>query len=132
MYIFYENIDGISSHKIPDLLTSSSTADYHIIIFTETWLDQTVKNEILHDQYTVHRKDRYMTAISQNATQGGGVLIAVRANIKCEIYTNDLMTDLRSAFVFQQHQATFIYIVYTFNQRRALKSIVVTSKQLDN
>lgn len=58
MNLFYENVDGISNHKIPDLLASSSSADYDVIIFAETWLDQTVKNEVLLEQYVVNRKDR--------------------------------------------------------------------------
>lgn len=117
--MFYENIDGISSHKIPDLLASSSTADYHIIILAETWLDHTVKNEILHDQYRVHRKDRYMTAISQTARQGGGVLIAVRSDIKCELYTNDFMTDLEAICVRIPISSGHIYIYCLYIQPTA-------------
>lgn len=134
LYIFYENIDGISNHKIPDLLASSSTADYHIIIFTETWLNLTVKKEILHDQYTVYRKDRDMTSISRTASQGGGVLIAVRSNMKCELYTNNLMTDLEAICVRIPLTSGQIYIYCLYIQPTAsidiYRSHVAAIKQL--
>lgn len=134
MYIFYENIDGISNHKIPDLLASTSTADYHIIAFAETWLDQTIKNEILSDQYTVYRQDRYMTAISRTASQGGGVLIAVRSNIKCEPYSNNLMTDLEAICVRIPTPSGHIYIYCLYIQPTAsieiYRSHVEAIKQL--
>lgn len=136
MNIFYENIDGISSHKIPDLLTSSSTADYDIIIFSETWLDQTVKNEILHNQYVVHRRDRCMTAISKSASQGGGVLIAVRSNIICEIYTNDLMSELEAICVRIPISSGHIYIYCLYIQPSANDEIyrnhIAAIKRLTN
>lgn len=120
--IFYENIDGISDHNIRDLAESSSTADYEIIALTETWLNQSVKKEILDDRYTVYRKDRETIAISQTATCGGGVLIAVRSTIKCELYSNDKMEDLEA---LPRKNWRFIYVDSTCSALRATSTMTV-------
>lgn len=129
MKIFYENIDGISDHKIRDLAESSSTADYEIIALTETWLNQSVKKEILDDRYTVYRKDRETTAISQTATRGGGVLIAVRSTIKCELYSNDKMEDLEALCVRIPTSSGLIYVYCLYIQPTA--SVDIYCNHLD-
>lgn len=91
MYIFHEDIDGISNHKI---------------------------------------SHRYMTTIPRSASQGGGVLIAVRSNINCEPYTNHLMTDLEAIRVrIPATWGTFIFTVCTFSPQQILRFIVAMWKQ---
>ena len=52
-----------------------------IVIGTETWLSKDIKSsELFPDSYTVYRKDR-------DGTKGGGVLIAVKDNIKSSVVT---------------------------------------------
>lgn len=64
----------LPSNRYPSrILIAFQTADYDIIVFSETWLDQWVKNEILHEQYNMFRKDRCETSISRVAGHGGGV-----------------------------------------------------------
>lgn len=53
--------------------------DYDIIIFTETWLNNTIFDaEIFDPRYTVHRRDREYTG------RGGGILIAVSNRISSQ------------------------------------------------
>lgn len=111
--IFYENVDGISDHKCIDFLTSSSSCDYDVIALTETWLDNSIKNsEFLSDLYTVYRKDRSNTSIKNKL--GGGVLLAIRAEIECVEYTNDDMRDLEAVCIRipLSSSSIFIYCLY--------------------
>lgn len=120
MKIFYENLDGISDHKCPDLLVNSSSYDYDIIVFTETWLNQSIKStEFLDAQYTVVRKDRELTAIGKSASKGGGVLIAVRSNITSSEYTNDKMIELEATCVKISMKSGCIYIYCLYIQPSA-------------
>lgn len=96
--IFYENLDGISKHKMNDLLSSTSSADYKVIMASESWLDHTINSlEFMSTKYIVYRKDRESSAIS--AKRGGGVFVAVQSYIKTEEYINDQMKDLETIYV---------------------------------
>lgn len=116
-------MDGISSHKFPDLIKSSSSADYHVIAIGETWLEESVKNEILDKQYNIYRKDRYMSSISKTASHGGGVLIAVRSNIICGIYNNDKMSNLEAICIRIHTKENHIYVYCTYIQPTASREI---------
>lgn len=75
-----------------------------------------------------------MTAISNTARQGGGVLIAVRSNIKCEPYSNDFMTDLEAICVRIPTTSGYIYLYCLYIQPTAnmeiYRSHVEAIKQL--
>lgn len=115
---FYENIDGLSSHKCVDLLTSSSSCDYDVLCLTETWLNSSFKNtEFIHSRYSVFRKDREQTTIKEK--RGGGVLIAVRAEIHCEQYVNDKMINLEAVSVKIPLSSGSIYIYCLYIQPTA-------------
>lgn len=120
MSIFNENLDGISNHKCPDLLLSSSTADYDVLSLGETWLTAKVKNaEFLDKQYNVFRKDRSSTHIAASASIGGGVLIAVRYNIHCEEFSTDEMSNLEAVCVRIPTARGYIYIYSLYIQPTA-------------
>lgn len=79
--LFYDNIDGISAHKCKDLLISTSSAEYDILVLTETWLDNIIhNNEFMDDQYEVFTKDRADSNITQ--AKGGRVLIGIKKNLR--------------------------------------------------
>lgn len=87
MSIFYENVDGISKHKMNDLLISTASADYHTIVASETWVDHTINSlEIVSNQYITYRKDRESTSITKK--RGGWIFIAVTSDLKSEEYSN--------------------------------------------
>jgi exonuclease III len=52
--------------------------DYDIICLCETWLNDSVLNNELLPGYSIHRRDR-------QAQIGGGVLVAVRTNMKAAV-----------------------------------------------
>lgn len=96
-------------------MTSSASCDYDIISLTETWIDQTNNNsEFISNQYSVFRKDRADSAIKERL--GGGVLLAVRSEIKCEEYTNDDMKDIEAVCVRIPVASTFLYIFCLYIQ----------------
>lgn len=69
-------------------------------------------SEIFCDRYTVYRRDRYQTKIMANI--GGGVLIAVRSNIRSEEYMTDATMDLEAICVkiTLSTGTMFIYALY--------------------
>ena len=60
-----------------ELSNIASECDTDIIIGTETWLDESIKNsELLLDDYDIFRRDR--------PTRGGGVLLAIKKSLLSE------------------------------------------------
>ena len=80
---YYQNVRGLRS-KTDDLLTSSFSSPYNLIMLTETWLTPSISNsEIFAPRYSVHRTDRDPT--STGRSRGGGVLLAYAEGIECEV-----------------------------------------------
>lgn len=78
--IVYQNVRGINT-KITSLYANSFDFTYHVIAFTETWLNdkKNIHNaEILCPKYQLFRYDRPHKL-------GGGVLIAVLNLFSCEL-----------------------------------------------
>ena len=76
--IYYQNVRGLRT-KLSDLRQSIAllSHDPDIIIFTETWLNDSIADaELGLSNYCIYRKDR--NAAVSDALRGGGVLIAVR------------------------------------------------------
>lgn len=97
------------------MLESTSTADYDVIILTETWLDSSFNNlEFIDDQYEVFRKDRSESDVA--ATRGGGVLIAVKRNrnLVCDEFKFDEARSLEAVCVklSRNESRMFIYAAY--------------------
>lgn len=81
-----------------ELIRSTSLTDYDIITFTETWLKPSHhNNEFISDKYRIFRKDRSESNIE--AERGGGVLIAVKDNIDCDVHSIPEMSELESICV---------------------------------
>ncbi|CAK1580774.1 unnamed protein product [Parnassius mnemosyne] len=77
--IYYQNVRGLRT-KTLNLFRNVCLNSYDIIIFTETWLVDSIHNsELFDDRYLVWRRDRNYCSTSQ--TRGGGVLIAVRNDL---------------------------------------------------
>lgn len=101
------------------MLTSSSSSDYNLIVITEHWLNPTINDrEFLSDRYNVFRKDRCSSEIAKTASKGGGVLIAVRNDIKCEEYSYLEMTGLESVCVRIPLNNAYIYVYCLYIQPR--------------
>ncbi|XP_055533512.1 uncharacterized protein LOC129723356 isoform X2 [Wyeomyia smithii] len=55
---FYQNVRGLRT-KIDELFVATLDADYDVIVFTETWLnDQICSPQLFGPMYTVYRNDR--------------------------------------------------------------------------
>lgn len=77
--IYYQNVRGLRS-KTNSLYRNVCMNSYDVIIFTETWLVDSISNSELFDgRYLVWRRDRDYCRTAQ--TRGGGVLIAVRNDL---------------------------------------------------
>lgn len=69
----YQNVRGLNT-KLSALYVDSFNFNHHIIVFTETWIQNNINNsEILCNKYQIFRCDRF----DKNKKRGGGVLIAV-------------------------------------------------------
>lgn len=80
--VYYQNVRGLRT-KTHDLHKSSAINNYKIICLSETWLNNSFyDSEILHDDYTIFRKDRLYSLSSTG--RGGGCLIAVRKNMTAQ------------------------------------------------
>lgn len=98
-----------------DLLVSTSSTDYNIIILTETWLDNTINSlEFISNRYITYRKDREQSSIPNK--RGGGVLIAVQPHIISNEYVNIKMKDLESVCVVVPTLNGNIYIYSAYIQ----------------
>jgi hypothetical protein len=70
--IYYQNVRGLNT-KTVNCLSAIHAQDNDIIVFTETWLSESVQDaELVDDRYVVFRRDRN--------GRGGGVMIAVKVN----------------------------------------------------
>ena len=79
--LFYQNVRGIRT-KTSDVYQSVLNSNYDVLVFTETWLNNSiVSNEFVDGRYNVFRRDRETTSSSR--LDGGGVLIAVSKRYKC-------------------------------------------------
>lgn len=81
--IYYQNVLGLRT-KTANLYTSSINCHFDIIVLTETWLNSFIYDSELFrsSDFMVHRCDRSSTI--SPLSNGGGVLIAVRANFHSE------------------------------------------------
>lgn len=90
------------------------------IALTETWLDDGVSNnELFPDLYNVFRADRRYSAVG--LSRGGGVLLAVRSNLKaseiditnvCPLFNSVQLVDVVGVRVFQNSCTLNIFVVY--------------------
>lgn len=117
------------------MLLSSSSADYDVIIFTETWLKNDIRNaEFFDKRYTIYRKDRSESSIARTASRGGGVFISVKSDILSEEYVNDEMADLEAICIRIPLSSGYLYIYCLYIQPTAsletYRSHIVAIKKL--
>ncbi|XP_055590841.1 uncharacterized protein LOC129742929 [Uranotaenia lowii] len=105
--IYYQKVRGLRT-KTADLHSALSAADYDVICFTETWLNNTIKDSELTDCYTPYRCDRSET--TSRFERGGGVMIGVKNNIRSSSLTEDCATCLEKVVVHLKLQNRSLYI----------------------
>lgn len=90
--LYYHNIRSVNN-KSDDILLSTSTTIYDIIVLTETWLQPSQNaSEFLSDNYKSYRKDRLDSDLI--ASHGGGVLIAINSKLNSEQIITPEMSSL--------------------------------------
>lgn len=73
--IFYQNVRGLNT-KIDEFYCNLTGLDFNIICLTETWLGDSISNDLLFPpHYSVFRSDR--NTATSNKSRGGGVLTAI-------------------------------------------------------
>uniref|UniRef100_A0A8D8Z6R9 Endonuclease/exonuclease/phosphatase domain-containing protein n=1 Tax=Cacopsylla melanoneura TaxID=428564 RepID=A0A8D8Z6R9_9HEMI len=78
--VFYQNTRGLNSKTLEFYLNVLSE-DYDVIALVETWLTSGVNTgELFDSRYQVFRQDR--DPYSTEKSKGGGLIIAIRNNIK--------------------------------------------------
>jgi hypothetical protein len=77
--IYYQNVRGLRS-KTLTFYRNLSLATYDIIVLTESWLVDGIRDsELFDDRYVVWRRDRDLSVTGQS--RGGGVIIATRKEL---------------------------------------------------
>lgn len=84
------------------------SADYDVIALTETWLNDDIGNAELSSEYTIFRCDR--NNLTSTLKRGGGVLIAVRNNLKASQVQLTNCESLEQVCVRVQLNSLAIYI----------------------
>lgn len=86
--IYYQNVRGLRT-KLHHLRQSIPLSNYDIIAFSETWLHDGISDaELGFICYDIYRFDR--NASSSVSVRGGGVLVAVKQNLKCSIINSNI------------------------------------------
>lgn len=112
--IYFQNVRGLNTKT--NIKSDISAANYDIIVFNETWLqDDFFSAEIFDESFTVFRSDRNLA--STGKSRGGGCLIAIKNNISA-IRLNEWENDLPFENVWLQinlnhsHKKLFINTSY--------------------
>ena len=88
MSILNANFQSLWKKRV-ELSNLASDTKSDIIVGTETWLKADIKNsELLLDEYDIYRRDRKGIEINDKEgrdPRGGGVLIAVKKSLTCEL-----------------------------------------------
>ncbi|KAJ8940739.1 hypothetical protein NQ318_005490 [Aromia moschata] len=87
----YQNVRGLRT-KTHELFCATSQAEFDVVAFSETWLQDDINNsELFPEDYQVYRSDRRLNLTGQSC--GGGVLLAYKNTIKCKQYTPSVISD---------------------------------------
>ncbi|XP_055622923.1 uncharacterized protein LOC129766419 [Toxorhynchites rutilus septentrionalis] len=109
--VYYQNVRGLRT-KIVQLRLLLSSCDYDVLVFTETWLRADIDSAEISPNYTFYRCDR--NAISSQYSRGGGVLIAVKTHLNCEIVPMLNCEHLEQVAVCIRRQFRCLYLVVIY------------------
>lgn len=134
--IFYQNTRGLRT-KTNVFYRNVSVNSYDIILLTETWLLDSIKDsELFDDRYVVFRHDRDYLATQQK--YGGGVLIATRKELIttpqptfCSS-AEDLWITLKVKGHGKTHTSLHICVLYLCSQKMGFSFSQQLSNFLDN
>lgn len=84
------------------------SCDYDIVVLTETWLRPDISNDEFASSYNVFRCDR--SSATSSLQRGGGVLIAVKAELNCRSVALENCESLEQAVVQIKLQKFSVYV----------------------
>ncbi|XP_055542563.1 uncharacterized protein LOC129728170 [Wyeomyia smithii] len=129
IHLYYQNVCGMNS-TIDDYMLAFSGGCYDIIALTETWLDnRTQSSYVLGNEYNGLRCDR--GPHNSRKSTGGGVLIAVRRNLKAHRIDDTTWSNLVQVWVSIElaDSNVFICVIYLPPDRTRDKEIIDTHVQ---
>ena len=100
-------------NKRVELSNLASDTKSDIIVGTETWLKEDIKNsELLLDDYDIFRRDRPGKCKANDKegrdSRGGGVLIAVKKSLSCELISTSVHSEIISVKIKLKGQKALI------------------------
>ena len=75
LIVYYQNSGGMRT-KTNTLNLALSHSDYHLVVFSESWLKEGILDSELSSNYQFFRRDR--SSATSNLSRGGGTLIGVK------------------------------------------------------
>ncbi|XP_055597714.1 uncharacterized protein LOC129747493 [Uranotaenia lowii] len=98
--------------KTNEFLLAFATAEYDIVMITETWLKDDSSNSELASTHNIYRCDR--NSNNSHLRRGGGVLIAVRHGIDAVSVTAPDCDSLEQVIVRikLQHRSVYLFSIY--------------------
>lgn len=109
--VFYQNVRGLRT-KSSEFYIASSSCNYDVIALSETWLNEShLDSEFFSNDFVVFRCDRNYS--SMDMTRGGGVLLAIRSNIKCKELTQTT-PDLEIVSVEMRYAGQTVIVVVLY------------------
>ncbi|XP_055589302.1 uncharacterized protein LOC129741589 [Uranotaenia lowii] len=98
--------------KTNEFLLALATAEYDIVMITETWLKDDISNSELALTHNIYHCDR--NSNNSHFRRGGGVLIAVRHGIDAVSVTGPDCDSLEQVIVRikLQHRSVYLFCVY--------------------
>lgn len=106
--IYYQNVQSIRGNRKKKQFNRSLAQNYDVIVFTETWLNETSNLEIFDEGFDVYRCDRS----TENTYKPGfgGVLVAVSSKLYSDSVTIAGFSCLEYICLKLLHNDHYIYI----------------------
>nr|XP_029713615.1 uncharacterized protein LOC115257802 [Aedes albopictus] len=109
--VYYQNVRGLRT-KIVKLRLLLTSCDYDVLVFTETWLTKEISSAEISPDYTLFRCDR--SELTSEHTRGGGVLIAVKNHLHCEVMQIPNSERLEQTAVCIKSKTRSLYIISVY------------------
>uniref|UniRef100_A0A8D8SHM3 Endonuclease/exonuclease/phosphatase domain-containing protein n=1 Tax=Cacopsylla melanoneura TaxID=428564 RepID=A0A8D8SHM3_9HEMI len=110
--LLYQNVRGLNT-KTKNFFLSALTQDHVGIALTETWLqDNVFDSELFTDSYQIFRQDRNLNI--SNKQTGGGILLALKNNIKAKLKWSLYVPEIECIGVEAQINFTTVLICLVY------------------
>lgn len=110
---FYQNVRGLNT-KLTEVYNNTLESEYDLVAITETWLKDSVSDsEIINNNYVLFRSDRKFNLC--NKTKGGGVMLAVKNNLKATnvpVNLQNVEIDLLCVKIYLEFKHFYVIVFY--------------------